>query len=646
MKRFDYYRAAACTPPLEIGNPHANARAILDLCAKLPEDTQLAVFPELCLSGYTCQDLFYESALLEGCLAALEEVAASAPAGLALLLGLPLRVNNRLYNAAAFVFGGEVLGFYAKTYLPGYNEYYEPRWFSSSHFLEPEATVLIQGRKVPVRDRIVFADTTTGAVIGPEICEDLWVTIPVSSELALAGANVLCNLSASNEVIAKEAYRRDLVIRQSAACYAAYIYASAGPDESSSDLVFSGADLIAETGTLLAQSSLAHPADFISADLDLAHLRHDRLHFKTSFEKSAPDTTRIEYASRPIADIVLERQIDAYPFVPSDVARRVERCQAILQIQAQGLATRLKKIHCTSTVIGISGGLDSTLALLVAVRAYEILGLDKKGIHAITMPGFGTTSRTKSNAENLMELLGVSSEQIPIGPAVEQHFKDIHHNPEVHDITYENSQARMRTLILMDLANQYNGLVIGTGDLSELALGWCTYNGDHMSMYAVNVSVPKTLVRYIVESEAILARERGQQALCDVLTDICETPVSPELLPPDKSGQIVQKTEQVLGSYDLHDFFLYHMLRLREEPEKIYALARLAFPEVSKEEMLRALDTFYRRFFAQQFKRNCMPDGVKVGSICFSPRGDWRMPSDASRDLWLKQVEALKEGEA
>ncbi|MGI6510826.1 MAG: NAD(+) synthase [Catenisphaera adipataccumulans] len=640
MKRFQYYKTAAVTPPVAIGDPEANAQAILDLAHRLPADTQLAVFPELCISGYTCQDLFYEQTLLDGSLNALIRIKNEMPENLVLCVGLPLVVRNKLYNCAAVLFDHTILGIQVKTFIPAYNEYYETRWFSSADELDTD-TVVIDGEVVPISNQIVFEDTTTGASLGLEICEDLWVSIPMSSCHALAGANILCNLSASNDVIAKKEYRRQLVIDQSARSYAGYVYASAGTDESSSDLVFSGHDLIAESGTLLAEAHFTDPKEFIIGEIDLQHLINDRIHFKTSMQPAADDYIHVPFASKPYPEIDLTRRYDAYPFVPRDEAKRIERCQNILHIQAQGLATRLRKIHCKDVVIGISGGLDSTLALLVCHEAYRIDHLDVRGIHAVTMPGFGTTHRTKSNAQQLMDLLGVSSEEITIGDAVEQHFADIHHDPSVHDITYENSQARERTQILMDLANQYNGFVVGTGDLSELALGWCTYNGDHMSMYAVNVSVPKTLVRYIVESQALRAEKAGNQALHDVLTDICDTPVSPELLPPDKNGEIKQKTEEVLGSYDLHDFFLYHMLRYHEEPEKIYALALQSFPQISDQTIKNAIQTFYRRFFAQQFKRNCMPDGVKVGSICFSPRGDWRMPSDASRNLWLKQAENL-----
>lgn len=641
MNPYQYYEVCAMTPEVSIGDPMTNADNILKLCSTLSENVRLVITPELSLSGYTCQDLFYETLLQKNCLKALEKICRELPDHLSIAVGLPLQVQNHLYNAAAFISNHEVLGFYVKTYLPNYNEYYEQRWFASSLFLPDHAQVHFMGKPVPVSDRILFEDHTTGAVIGLEICEDLWVSIPVSSHHACAGANVIGNLSASNEVIAKDAYRIELVKSQSARNYCGYIYASAGPSESSMDLVFGGQDLIAEDGKLLASSSLMDPKEVICAQLDLEILNNDRMKYKTSFESIENGYLYIPFASKPVKSINLYRELDAYPFVPHESEKRIERCQNILAIQARGLATRLSKIHCDNVVIGISGGLDSTLALLVCWKAFQILHLDMKGIHAITMPGFGTTSRTKSNADKLMELLGVSSQEISIVPAVNQHFKDIGQDDSVHDITYENSQARERTQILMDLANKYNGLVIGTGDLSELALGWCTYNGDHMSMYAVNVSVPKTLVRYIVESEAIKAGQDGNTALQDVLLDICDTPVSPELLPPDPNGRIQQKTEEVLGKYDLHDFFLYHLMRYHEGPRKIYDLACKAFPDTSKEEISKAIHTFYNRFFTQQFKRNVMPDGVKVGSVNFSPRGDWRMPSDASRNLWLSELKDI-----
>lgn len=641
MDRFSYYKVAAITPPVSIGDPHQNVDAMIDILHRLDSDTQLAVFPELAITGYTCQDLFYESLLLSEAKKELLRMAKEIPVNLACVVGVPLLIEGTLYNCAAFLFEQKILGIYVKSFIPGYNEYYEPRWFSSSDTLKCDHIVLGE-QIVPLSAHIVFHDQTTNATIGIEICEDLWVSIPMSSDHALAGANILVNCSASNDIISKDEYRLSLIKHQSAACYAGYVYASAGVEESSSDLVFSGHDVIAENGRIIAQSTLYEPKDVIYGLIDLEHLQNDRLHFKTSLSRMPKqDYIHVQYASMPIQEVELIEKIDAFPFVPKDSAKRLERCQKILTIQAQGLATRLKKIHCENAIIGISGGLDSTLALLVTYRAFKLLGLNVKGIHAITMPGFGTSDRTKNNAMELMKELGVSIQTIPIQNAVLTHFKDIDHDESNHNITYENSQARYRTMLLMDLANKYNGIVIGTGDLSELALGWCTYNGDHMSMYAVNVSVPKTLVRYIVESEAIKAKKDGEVTLAAVLLDICDTPVSPELLPLDESGKIAQKTEEVLGSYDLHDFFLYHMLRYHESPKKIFALARSAFPSIETSVILEALRTFYRRFFTQQFNRNVMPDGVKVGTISFSPRGDWRMPSDASVRLWMREVEQL-----
>ncbi|MDD7280734.1 NAD(+) synthase [Floccifex sp.] len=632
MNRFQFYKVASCTPSVSIGNPSENKKEILNILNSLDSDTQLAVFPELCISGYTCQDLFYEELLLNKSKEAVIELAHEIPKNMAVVVGLPLVVKNKLYNCAAFLFNGQILGIYAKTYIPMYNEFYEKRWFSSGKELDTHS-IQLGNQIVPISNKIIFKDKTCNAVIGIEICEDLWVTIPMSSSHALAGANILVNPSASNEVIAKTQYRTDLVKNQSARTYSAYVYASAGCDESTSDLVFSGHNLICENGSLLKQG---FNEKYIISEIDLQHLQHDRIHYKTSMEDNVTDYIEIEYESKAYDTIQCTRTFDAYPFVPHTSQQRIERCQEILSIQAQGLATRLKKIHCNQVVIGISGGLDSTLALLVCNEAFKMNGYNNAGIHAITMPGFGTTKRTKNNAQLLMDLLHVSSEEISIVPGVQQHFKDIHHDENVHDITYENSQARQRTYLLMDLANKYNGIVVGTGDLSELALGWCTYNGDHMSMYAVNASVPKTLVRYIVESYAL-----KEESLRDVLLDICDTPVSPELLPPDQNGKIQQKTEEVLGSYDLHDFFLYHMLRFHESPLKIYECCKEAFKDIDEETVKKAIHTFYHRFFTQQFKRNCMPDGVKVGSICFSPRGDWRMPSDASSQMWKDELEKI-----
>ena len=636
MKRFNYYTVAAATPTVEIANPQKNVDAILDIIQHANEDTQLIVFPELCITGYTCQDLFFEDQLLQNAKSQLIRLKHEMKNNMAIVVGLPIAIQDQLYNVAAFLFNHEILGMYVKSHIPAHNEFYETRWFSK---LKEDTTIQIDGDIVPVSSHITFKDVTTQANIAMEMGEDLWANIPTSSYHALAGANILCNLSADSQVVSKEAYRRNLVLSQSAKCLAAYVYASAGSQESTADVVFSGHDIIAENGNLLAENK---NETITYAQVDIQHLKSDRLVMKSNFEDENPyEYTTIEFESKPIETIELSREIPAYPFVPKNQEERMARCQDILQIQAQGLATRLKKIHCKDVVIGISGGLDSTLAILVADLAYDILDYDKKGIHAITMPGFGTTTRTKSNAQILMDLLGVDSQEISIAASVRQHFEDIHHDEAVHDITYENAQARERTQILMDLANHYNAIVVGTGDLSELALGWCTYNGDHMSMYAVNASVPKTLVRFIVETKSFMARNENKEQLADVLKDICDTPVSPELLPPDPNGKIQQKTEEVLGSYDLHDFFLYHMVRFHENPTKIYELAKYAFKDIPEATIKKAIQTFYWRFFTQQFKRNCMPDGVKVGSICFSSRGDWRMPSDANQEIWSQEVKSL-----
>ena len=630
MHRYSYYKTAACTLNVSIGDPQANKEEILKCIQELDSDTQLVVFPELCVTGYTCQDLFYEHTLLNRAKQVLFEIVEELPENLVTVLGLPLEIENKLYNCAAICFNHDILGIQVKTYIPSYNEFYETRWFSSASELKENTTFTYKDKKVPVSNHIVFKDTTTSACLGIEICEDLWVTIPVSSTHALAGANVLCNLSASNEIISKANYRRNLVKDQSAKCYAGYVYASAGPAESSSDLVFSGHNLICENGAILSETKTDK---IIYGQIDLDHLNHDRLHYKTSMQDLFHvNYTTVEFTSKPIEEIEFDRYIDAYPFVPNNQDERIVRCLEILHIQAQGLATRLSKIHCKDVVIGISGGLDSTLALLVCHEAFKINNYDSKGIHAITMPGFGTTKRTKSNAQILMDLLHVSSEEISIVDGVNQHFKDIEHDPEVHDVTYENSQARERTQILMDIANQTNGMVIGTGDMSELALGWATYNGDHMSMYAVNCSVPKTLVRYLV---LYYAETTDNKKLSEVLMDVLDTPVSPELLPP-VDGVISQKTEDLVGPYELHDFFLYYMLRFGFPKSKLYRMAKLTFDGVYDDETIKKwLDKFYWRFFSQQFKRSCLPDGPKVGSVAVSPRGDLRMPSDASPTAWI-----------
>ena len=637
MKRFDYYTVATATLDVQIANPKENVDAILNIIQKAKDDTQLIVFPELCITGYSCQDLFLETKLLQEAKHQLIRLTKEMKDNVAIVVGLPIQIQNHLYNVAAFISDHKILGMYVKNNLANYNECCESRWFST---LKEDTTLVLHGQEIPVSNRILFQDETSQATIGIEIGEDASTILPESSFHALAGATIIVNPSATSDTVGKKAYLQNRICQQSQRCMTGYAYVSAGNQESSQDFVFSGYSMMAENGELLAVSK---NEELTYAQFDLQHVQTDRIHFQSSFASNNPyEYMTVSYSSHPTEEIELSRNILAYPFVPKDQNERIHRCEEILHIQAQGLATRLKKIHCKDVVIGISGGLDSTLAILVADLAYDLLGYDKKGIHAITMPGFGTTHRTKSNAQILMDVLGVSSEEISIAASVRQHFADISHDESVHDVTYENSQARERTQILMDLANRYNAIVVGTGDLSELALGWCTYNGDHMSMYAVNASVPKTLVRFICETQSIVSRRKGNIELADVLQDICDTPVSPELLPPDPSGKIQQKTEEVLGSYDLHDFFLYHMLRFHESPEKIYALAQYAFKDVPANIIKKAIQTFYWRFFTQQFKRNCMPDGIKVGSIAFSSRGDWRMPSDANQAIWSEEVKHLQ----
>lgn len=645
MINYGYYHVAAATINVEIADVWANTQAIIEKAKQCDKRTNLLVFPELCLSGYTCGDLFFESALLDACEQALDILCKELPNELMVIVGVPLRKDDHLYNCAAVIFQGNILGIQVKSHIPNYNEFYEKRWFSDSFELKEE-TISLNGNTIPFTSHLLIHDQTTKAVIGIDVCEDLWVPIPPSTLHALHGANVIVNLSASNETIGKTPYRRSLVLSQSAKCYCGYVYCSANQEESTSDLVFSGHRIIADNGVLINETTFEDMDDSILyGEIDIQRCTQDRLRFHTAMKlpTEAVNYTHIYINSTPPTDSSLHliRKIEPYPFVPQDHAHRIKRCHEIRHMQAVGLAQRLKKIHCDHLVIGISGGLDSTLALIIAVEAFQLNGYDNKNIFAVTMPGFGTTKRTHTNSTSLMELFGTTSLDISIHDAVNQHFKDIQQNSETHDITYENSQARERTQILMDLANKYNGIVLGTGDLSELALGWCTYNGDHMSMYAVNASIPKTLVRYIVEGYAKEQTDKGNTALADTLYDICNTPVSPELLPPTKDGKIAQKTEETIGSYDLHDFFLYHLLRNHFPPAKIYALALYAFGEEQKETILSTLKTFYRRFFTQQFKRNCMPDGVKVGSVCLSPRGDWRMPSDASMQLWMKEVNHL-----
>jgi NAD+ synthase (glutamine-hydrolysing) len=589
------------------------------------EGVQVVCFPELCITGYTCADLFFQARLLADAAKALNDVALrSATALPAAIVGLPVRLGGKLFNAAAVIQCGRVLGLVPKINLPNNNEFYEKRWFASGALCQ-EKEIPLNGQNVPFGTDLLFSD---GAfTFGIEVCEDLWSPIPPSTYLALRGAEVIFNLSASNELVGKHAYRRQLVEQQSARCYAAYAYASSGAGESTTDVVFTGNGLIAESGKMLASAERFCPApQLTAADVDVERLRADRMrntNFGTEKSAAACRIIPIEEVHGGAPD--LRRTVEKHPFVPPS-ATRDESCREIFAIQSGGLSKRWAHTQAQRLALGVSGGLDSTLALLVCVRACDGLGFDRKRILGVTMPGFGTTDRTYANAISLMKSLGVAHLDIPIREASMQHFKDIMHNAEVKDVTYENTQARERTQILMDLANKHDGLVVGTGDLSELALGWATYNGDHMSMYAVNSGVPKTLVRYLVE----WAAQQLDSASAEVLKDVLNTPVSPELLPASGDGNIAQKTEDIVGPYELHDFFLYHFVRFGFSPEKIAFLAGHAFKgSYTGDEIAAWLKVFLRRFFAQQFKRSCMPDGPKVGSVNLSPRGDWRMPSDA-----------------
>ncbi len=628
-----FLKVAAATPSIKVADCGYNANAVAELMDQAEKQgVGAVVFPELCLTGYTCGDLFRDRTLIHAAQDTLAYVLEqSRNLNLVAVVGLPVAVGADLYNAAAVICRGRLLGLAAKSSIPNYSEFYEARHFTPA----PEyREVTVCGQTVPLGNSLIFScESMPELVIGVEICEDLWVVCPPSSRLAQCGATLILNPSASDEIIGKAPYRRDLVKSHSARLISAYVYADAGEGESSTDLVYSGHNVIAENGTVLAESE-HFTTGLTVADVDLQRMQQERL--RTTTWSNAGQAHEIKF-DLEIPEFQIERKFPALPFVPGDVKDLSERCEMILNLQANGLKTRLKHTGAKNAVLGISGGLDSTLALLVAVRAFDLLNLDRAGIRAVSMPGFGTTGRTKSNAQQLAELLGVTYREIAINDSVNQHFRDISHDPEKHDVTYENSQARERTQILMDLANQYGGLVIGTGDLSELALGWATYNGDHMSMYGVNCSVPKTLVRHLVHHVAVT----GSKELCATLEDILATPVSPELLPP-VDGVISQKTENIVGPYELHDFFLYYMLRFGFTPGKIFRMAQYAFAGMyDGAEIKKWLAIFYRRFFAQQFKRSCLPDGPKVGSVTLSPRGDWRMPSDASARLWLDEIEAL-----
>lgn len=633
-----FITVATATPQVAVADCEANAQAILACINEMAAaHAKVMVLPELCITGYTCSDLFWQTKLLDEAEAALSVIAEESRQVDALIaVGMPLRVAGKLLNVAAILCRGKVLGFVPKVNLPAYNEFYETRHFTSGS--ADMGMVQFGGEEIPVGTNLLFScENVVDLCVAAEICEDLWVPNPPSVHHALAGASVICNLSASDEMVGKGSYRRDLVAGQSARLVCAYLYATAGEGESTTDLVFGGQNLIAENGTVLAESA-TFENEVNVATIDVQRLASERRRMSTFPAAESKEYREISFALAE-EETKLARFFDADPFVPSNADQLSDRCEEILNIQALGLKKRLAHTHAKSAVVGISGGLDSTLALLVTARAFDMLGLPRKGIVAVTMPGFGTTDRTYNNAVAMIKSLGATFKEVPIAKAVMQHFADIDHDASIHDVTYENSQARERTQILMDIANQANGFVIGTGDLSELALGWATYNGDHMSMYAVNASVPKTLVRHLVRHYADTSAD---EVLAGVLYDVLDTPVSPELLPPE-DGAISQKTEDLVGPYELHDFFLYQMLRMCFPPSKIYRVAKEAFAgRYSNETILKWLRTFYWRFFSQQFKRSCLPDGPKVGSVAVSPRGDLRMPSDACVSAWIKEVETLQ----
>lgn len=636
--RDGFIKAAAATPDIKVADCISNTQEIIKRAKEMSAlGARIMVFPELCITGYTCQDLFWQETLLAS---AKEQLLAAAEAlkdteGL-IFVGLPLVFRGKLYNVAAALNRGNILGIVPKIYLPNYGEFYEARHFTSGKGVQ--GYMELGGRQVPFTSNLLFTcQEMPGLTVAAEICEDLWAPNPPSVAHAMAGANLIVNLSASDETVGKSEYRRELVKSQSARLLCGYIYAAAGNGESTQDLVFGGQNLICENGSILAEAEM-FKNQTIYADFDIQRLQGERRRISTwEEEKGLCYMTAAFHLPKEKTEV--KRYFDPNPFVPDNAGERNKRCDEILTIQARGLVKRLQHTNGKSAVLGISGGLDSTLALLVTARAFDILGMERKNITAVTMPCFGTTDRTYTNACELTRHLGATLMEVDIKKAVLQHFQDIGQDFENHDVTFENAQARERTQVIMDIANQKAGMVIGTGDLSELALGWATYNGDHMSMYGVNGSVPKTLVRHLVRYYADTC---GEEKLAEILLDVLDTPVSPELLPP-KDGVISQRTEDLVGPYELHDFFLYHMLRCGEEPSKVYRLAIRAFAGVYNEEtILKWLKTFYRRFFAQQFKRSCLPDGPKVGSVAVSPRGDLRMPSDACVRIWMQELEQLQ----
>ena len=635
--KYGLIKVAAAVPAVKVADVDYNVQQIESLIAQAEgKGVEVMVLPELCLTGYTCQDLFREQLLLdkaeEGLLVLLDF---TRKLDVISVIGMPVVINGLLYNCAVVIQRGAILGVVPKTYLPNYGEFYEKRWFASAQDLNP-TEVYLAGSPLTVSAEPVLFVTSDGVKFGVEICEDVWAPIPPSNNLALAGADIILNLSASDELIGKHQYLRGLLAQQSARTISGYVYASSGFGESTQDVVYGGNAMIFENGYLLKEGErFSFQPQIQVMQIDVEKLRMERRQNTTFINAQRHSNARLVTAKLTSPrDFEMIREVDPHPFIPKEGDMQ-SACEEILNIQVSGLAKRMYHIGATKAVIGISGGLDSTLALLVTVKTFDKMGLDRRGIIGITMPGFGTTDRTYNNALALMKTLGVTIREISIAKAVKQHFEDIGHDIKHHDITYENSQARERTQILMDVANQENGLVIGTGDLSELALGWATYNGDHMSMYGVNAGVPKTLIRYLVSFVA------GEMAT-DILLDIIDTPISPELIPADEKGRIKQKTEDLVGPYELHDFFLYYMLRFGFRPAKIFIMARHAFAGVYDDAVIKKwLTTFCRRFFAQQFKRSCLPDGPKVGSVSLSPRGDWRMPSDAVSTVWLKECEEI-----
>jgi len=634
---YGFVKVAAAVPVVKVADVSYNVQQIESLIAQAEgQNVEIIVFPELCVTGYSCQDLFQQQLLTdkaeEGLLMLLDF---TRKLDIISIVGMPVQIGGLLYNCAVVIQQGNILGIVPKTYLPNYNEFYEKRWFASSQELD-EQTIYLAGSPVNVSAQPTIFTTCDGVSFGMEICEDVWAPIPPSNQLTLAGADIIFNLSASNELIGKHQYLCTLLAQQSARTMCGYVYASCGFGESTQDVVYGGNGMIFENGKLLAEAErFAIQPQIKISQIDVERLRSER-RCNSTFINAQRGVIALEKTCRTTQPRPFEliRPVEPHPFIPNDEQMNVA-CEEILNIQVAGLCKRLYHIGTQKAVVGISGGLDSTLALLVTVKAFDRLGLDRKGVIGITMPGFGTTDRTHDNAVELMQQLKVTMREISIAKAVTQHFIDINHDPQKHDITYENAQARERTQILMDVANQENAIVVGTGDLSELALGWATYNGDHMSMYGVNAGVPKTLIRYLV-------RYLSSQMATKVLLDIVDTPISPELIPADEHGEIKQKTEDLVGPYELHDFFLYYFLRFGFSPKKIFMLAQHAFEGTYEEVVIKKwLTTFCRRFFSQQFKRSCMPDGPKVGSVSLSPRGDWRMPSDASAQLWLKECESL-----